>query len=247
MRNKIFILLAFFALLGFGCSQNKSSEVEVSLSDNQVKNEVNLSGQVEKAEVEEILKKSTEAVEKSATWEIEDYFLNIPAKYIPEIKWGYIEDTKENRLELLKKGYEQFPGSDPIVDKDNYYIRLTGSESWYTMTVFTRGPKLGVVAIEFAGCGPMCSQELYFIENNKGVWVERKDLVPKIEVEAVEDLFWSILEKKGLEENNEQNVRNYLYILPRYGVVIRAEEVISGIDILRMKWNGVDSFDIETF
>ncbi len=111
-----------------------------------------------------------------------------------------------------------------VNDPENYYLSFTSFdiEGFGTLAVFLDDQGGQTVAISTTGCGPICGQDLYFLREKDGVWIDvTGEVFPKLSDEdsaKKADEVLAIRHAAGLVP--EEDYFAPLYVLPQQGTTI---------------------------
>lgn len=165
----------------------------------------------------------TDPNQPTKEWTVEDYFYHIPARYLTR------EGEGNRRVALTdeRNGYQ-----DRVIDRKNYYLLIPGNGEYYTtVAVFVKSDGGGIVGVDNRECGPLCQQEIFFLDYRNGAWVDiTAQVLPSM------DMVWSNLAKKRTVDEDRRVTP--LWTLPRYGTRILSEDQYSDVSVYEVKWNG---------
>lgn len=168
----------------------------------------------------------TDQNQPTKEWTIEDYFYHIPAKYLTREGGG----NRRTTLTEERNGYQ-----DRVTDRENYYLLIPGDGEYYTtIAVFVKSDGGGIVGVDNRGCGPLCMQDIFFLDYQNGAWVDitAQVLPPSDVVKA------RLTEKQKEKQVDPDAPSNPLWTLPRYGTSILYEDKFPDISVYQVKWTG---------
>jgi len=159
------------------------------------------------------------AVEKPLN--ITDYLLLIPEKYLG---FENLEIPAPERLGMIEEN-----------DPQNGWLKLTGKgettfEGWMELALFSKGPSGPMLGVAVNHCGPVCSQQIFFLRYAPGSWEEITARVfQPLPEEMVKKLYRHHF--AGDENGDDPPV---LYRLPRRGtdIILVSQEAIAGREVV---------------
>ncbi len=157
---------------------------------------------------------------------ISDYLLRIPEKFL-----GF-ENIRIPAAERL--------GMIAVDDRANGWLRLAGRggnafEGWIDLALFSQGPQGPMIGVTVNHCGPLCRQQIFFLEYARGTWAEITAKVwQPLTADKVKELYRACF--PGDEFADDPPV---LYRLPRRGmdIVLVTQEAIAGKEIILARFH----------
>lgn len=179
--------------------------------------------------------KTGEKSEKTSTpgpfnnWDVVEVYNSLPDEYKPLGNYDIKQISQYERL---------------LIDEDNYFMELAADIVSVT-AVFLKTSGGAVVASSTVGCGPLCHQDLVFLEYVDGEWIDVSDAVfPQIDSGEMYNKFTEkYKEKFGRDFNYDADIYNFLYEIPRFGTRINIYDLVSDTDFAALKWTGT-RFDL---
>ena len=131
-----------------------------------------------------------------------DYFLLLPDKYI-----GLGKLPASERLKMIK-----------IKDIRNGWLKCSQMawEGWLEMAIFRKPNKTYMTGIAVANCGPVCSQDIYFLEYRSKKWVDvTSNVFKKLSNSEIQKRY-----KKVFGSSYGEDEIPVLYEIPRHGTTL---------------------------
>jgi hypothetical protein len=153
--------------------------------------------------------------------QVTDYLLLLPEKYLG---FESMKIAAPERLGMIEEN-----------DSRNGWLKLTGKgettfEGWIELALFSKGPSGPMLGVTINQCGPLCQQQIFFLQYAQGNWEEVTGKVfQPLPADKVNGLYQASF------ANNEFTADPpVLYRLPRRGtdIVLVSQETIAGREVV---------------